>query len=78
MVTHQIEKDLLSLPEGERARLAELLLSSLEIDPEIQQAWIEESERRYQLFRQGKMGAIPADEVLTRARAALRKWSNNV
>lgn len=56
----------LALPPDDRATVAEKLLQSLEgeAQAEIDQAWIEEAERRIQAYEQGLAKAIPADEVM--------------
>lgn len=41
------------------------------IDPEVEQLWAEEAERRYQEFLDGKVEAIPGEEALKRIRASL-------
>jgi putative addiction module component (TIGR02574 family) len=42
-------------------------------DPEIEQAWMEESERRWQEIEQGKVQCVSAEEAMKRARASLNK-----
>lgn len=69
----QIESEALSLPRQVRARLAERLIASLDDDPEIERAWEEEAERRYQAYLAGEMEAFPATDVIAEARARLRK-----
>ena len=66
----ELEAELLQLPPNDRALLANHLLASLESedDGDVEQAWLEEAERRYRAYREGKMGARPADEVLRDAR----------
>jgi len=67
-----IEAAALQLPERERARLAELLLSSLDEEDEIAAAWADEAERRFEELKSGRTKALPADEVLERIRSRLR------
>jgi putative addiction module component (TIGR02574 family) len=58
-----------------RARLAERLIMSLEeeaADPQAEQAWLDERERRSDELEAGKLTGIPAVKVLKKARAALR------
>lgn len=50
MTIEQVEAEVLRLPRAERARLAELLISSLDEDSEIERAWEDEAERRYQRY----------------------------
>jgi putative addiction module component (TIGR02574 family) len=68
-----IEEEALKLPSPERARLAEQLISSLdeEEDPEAERLWVEEAERRYKEYREGKVKAKPADLVFKEARSKL-------
>jgi putative addiction module component (TIGR02574 family) len=67
-----IEAAALQLPEPERARLAELLLASLDEEDEIAAAWADEAQRRFEELTSGKTKGLPADEVLERIRSRLR------
>lgn len=71
--TKEIEEEALRLPSHERAQLAEHLISSLDEieDPEAERLWIEEAERRYQKYKQGKVNAKPAEMVFKEARSKL-------
>lgn len=66
-----IEAAALQLAPGERAKLAERLLLSLEEDDEILAAWVEEAERRGEAFERGEMAAIDFDEAIAQARARI-------
>lgn len=70
----EIEGEALRLPLHERAELAEHLILSLdeEEDREVERLWIEEAERRYQEYKQGKVQAIPANKVFQDARSKLK------
>jgi len=61
----QIEEAALTLSAEERARLAMDLIKSLDNydDPEAEELWIREAERRYQEYREGKLQGRPADDV---------------
>lgn len=61
----EIEGETLRLPLHQRAELAEHLILSLEEeeDLEAERLWIEEAERRYQEYKQGKVQAMPANKV---------------
>lgn len=74
MDTTTIEQEALHLPVSERAKLAHKLLLSLEnmSDSEIEEAWLDEAERRTSEIDQGKIQLIPAEEVSKKARALLR------
>jgi putative addiction module component (TIGR02574 family) len=74
----RLESELMALSVEDRARLAERLLASLDDsadeDPaEVERAWIEEAERRYQRYRMGEEPARPAEEVLARVREVLKQ-----
>jgi putative addiction module component (TIGR02574 family) len=74
----RLESELLALSAGDRARLAERLLASLDDesdqDPaEVERAWIEEAERRYRQYVAGEAGSSPAEEVLARVREVLKR-----
>lgn len=69
-----LEAELLRLPTRERARLAELLLASLDegAEPGVDEAWAEEAERRLAALRSGTVAGLPAAEVHARVEARLR------
>lgn len=56
------------LDEGDRATLAGLLLESLDQppDPGVEAAWAEEVERRVKELEEGKVKAVPWEEVKKR------------
>lgn len=65
----EIEEKALKLSSPERALLAEHLINSLEgrEDAEAERLWIEEAERRYREYKEGKVKAKPADQVFKEA-----------
>lgn len=71
MTVEQLEAEALKLPRGVRAHLAERLISSLDEDSEVEQAWEAEAERRYQQYLAGEMESVPASEALAEIRADL-------
>ena len=66
-----IEAAALQLATGDRAKLAERLLISLEEDDEILASWVAEAERRADAFDRGEMEAIDFDEAIAQARSRL-------
>jgi len=74
----QIEAEALHLPVEERADLAQRLFASLEGDDvledagDVEQAWLEEGERRYQRYLAGETQPVPAAEAIARVRARLK------
>jgi putative addiction module component (TIGR02574 family) len=65
----RLESEVLSLPHEDRARLAQLILVSLEEDAadadseNVERAWAEEIGRRVAEVRSGAVKLIPGDEV---------------
>lgn len=57
------------LAPAERAQLVEMLVASLEIDEDVERAWIAEVERRIGDHDAGRTAAIPASEVFAELRA---------
>lgn len=70
----KIQNDALSLSGQERAFLADRLLSSLgdDVFTEVDAAWIEEAERRYQEYKEGKRPGISAKDVFAEADSILK------
>lgn len=62
----------LKLSDRERARLAELLIASLDEQDDVGEAWADEAERRFDELRSGAVQAVPAEEVFARIRSRLR------
>ena len=71
----EILKSALSLPPGERAMLADHLLTSLDgpNQKEIDAAWAEEAERRMREIDEGKVELIDGELVMERLRARRRR-----
>jgi putative addiction module component (TIGR02574 family) len=69
-----LEREVLNLPASDRAKLAHELLESLDnLSPkQLDEAWLDESERRLKEVDSGAVSLIPAEEVLRKARALLR------
>ena len=69
----EIEVEIKKLPLRERAALAKWIVESLDklSESEIEALWTEEAERRLDALEQGLVTEIPAEEVLSRARAAM-------
>ena len=69
----ELESKALKLPPKERARLAERLIASLdqETDPDAEELWLQEAERRLDELESGSASGIPADQVFEKARSTL-------
>ena len=66
-----LEAEVLSLSGAERARLLERLIASLDNDPSIQEAWVQEATRRDAEIESGAVNSVPGDQALARIRAGL-------
>ena len=74
MTIDSLEKEVLRLPPEERARLAELLLSSLDelSVSDLERVWFAEAQRRAEQVDSGAVQLIPSEEVEKKARSILR------
>lgn len=65
----------MNLPAESRARLADLLVESLDADDlgHIDRLWVAEAKRRRDEVRSGRVEAIPGDEALRKVRDAVRR-----
>lgn len=71
--TQALESAALLLPPEERARLAERLLASLDIDPEIEAAWAAEVEKRLGDWDAGLVDAVSWDEARRQVQVVLQE-----
>lgn len=73
----EIEHELLSLPQNERAQLAHRLIVSLDEDTHaeanVEAAWLEEVKKRDAEIERGEVQAIPYEEAMRDARDALNQ-----
>ncbi len=69
-----IESRALNLPPGERARLAQRLLASLDegTDADNEKLWLAEAERRLDALESKSVSGIPAEQVFKDAHTKLR------
>ena len=79
MTTDTLEQTLLTLPEADRARLAELLIRSLDNDlgedvdeAAVAQEWQVVAQRRAEELRSGAVESIPGERVAAEVRRLLR------
>lgn len=70
-----LEKSLLALPRPARAELASVLIESRDgvSSENYEAAWLEESLRRLEACETGKLGVVPAEQVIAEARALIGK-----
>lgn len=70
----EIEKQARSLPLEQKATLARLLIEELDlsVDPDAEQLWIAEAQRRYAAFQNGELDSAAGEDVMKRARERLK------
>ena len=66
-----LEAEVLSLPDQDRARILERLIASFEPRSPSERAWISEAPRRRQDVTDGKAAMVPGDEALAHVRARI-------
>ncbi len=64
-----LEAAALHLSPGERARLVERLIATLDADPEVEEAWAAEVERRHAEIESGAVPLLPGPETLAKLKA---------
>lgn len=71
----EIESSALNLDKKSKARLADSLLQSIHghINPEIEQAWIDEVQNRKESLKSGKASLHSSADVLQEARKRIQK-----
>ena len=68
-----IEKDILALDEDEKRELLRILIAELDTppDPDVEKAWLKESQRRYRELMDRKVTSIPGRLVFQQVRDRL-------
>ena len=71
----EIEDSALNLDQKNKALLADKVLQSIHgtIDPEIEQAWIDEVQKRKESLKSGKASLHSVSDVLNEARKRIQK-----
>ncbi len=68
-----LEAEALQLPPVERPHLIERLIASLDLDPEVEEAWEREADRREAELESGSISAVSGQEAIARLRARLTR-----
>jgi len=71
----RLAEQALKLPSESRAKLADLLVESLDVDElgEVDRSWMAEAKRRRDEVRDGRVETIPGDRARRRVRDSLRR-----
>jgi len=65
--TDKLLSDIRALPEQERRRILDALLTDLDIpDPEVDRAWADEARKRWQAYKAGKLESVAYDDLIER------------
>jgi putative addiction module component (TIGR02574 family) len=67
-----LEAEALQLSATERAHLVERLIASLDVDPQVEDAWAAEVERRNAEIESGAVSLIPGPEAVAKLKAEFR------
>lgn len=67
-----LEAEALQLPAADRARLIERLIASLDADPEVEEAWAAEVERRHAEIESNAVTLLSGAETLAKLRAEIK------
>ena len=68
-----LEAKVLQLAPSDRSHLLERLIASLDLDPEVEDAWAREADRREAELESGIAAAVPGHEAISRLRARLSR-----
>jgi len=68
-----LEAEALKLAPADRSHLLERLVASLDVDPEVEEAWELEADRREASLESGFVAEIPAQEAMNRLRSRLAR-----
>jgi putative addiction module component (TIGR02574 family) len=71
----ELERQIRALSTADKAEILRMLIAELDqqVDEDVERAWLEEAQRRYNELQSGTVKAIPAVEVFERARSRLKK-----
>lgn len=72
LTVESLEAEALQLSAAERARLVERLIASLDADPEVEETWGAEVERRNAEVESGAVSLLPGPQVLAEQKAEFR------
>lgn len=76
MKTEEMVAAISKLPVDERAKAVDEILQTFhQIDPEIEQAWAEEAERRLKEYKKGNATLIPGDQFDREVKELKKRYS---
>jgi putative addiction module component (TIGR02574 family) len=69
LTVERLKAAALQLSPAERARLVDRLIAPLDADPEVEEAWAAEIERRHSEIENGTVSLLPGRETLIKLKA---------
>ena len=71
----KIEEEIRSLSAAKKAELLRSLITELDvpIEADVEQAWLEEAQRRHRELVEGKVKGVPGERVFENLRSRLRR-----
>lgn len=67
--TDELVSEILALPEAEKLRLLDAILTDLhKPDPEIERVWAEEAGKRWAAYKAGRIPTVSYDDVMAKHR----------
>ena len=71
----KIEEEIRSLSAAEKTELLRSLITELDVPTEadVEQAWLEEAQRRHRELVEGKVKGVPGERVFENLRSRLRR-----
>jgi hypothetical protein len=70
-----LESEALKLDPSDRSHLLARLIASLDVDPEVEQLWKLEADRRVAELNSGVVVAIPGDKAMEHLEAVLARFA---
>ena len=68
-----LEAEALKLAPSDRSHLLERLIASLDSDPEVEEAWEREADRREAQLESGSVAEVSGPEAMSRLRSKLAR-----
>jgi len=68
-----LEAEVLKLAPSDRSYLLEQLIAGLDSDPEVEEAWEREADRREALLESGSVAEVSGPEAMSRLRSKLAR-----
>ena len=74
-IAKKLAEEILALPLDDQVAIAQMVWDHVKhfADTEVEQAWMEESERRWREIEEGKVECVGAEAAMQRARDTLKK-----